>query len=105
MRRLNAAIAPVARLLRILPALFTSAAYSCPVCHTQTGEQVRAGIFNPSFGWDLLAMALPFPVFAGVVAWLQFGSPARRSKDPVLHRESETSTPQAEETVPLDEQR
>jgi hypothetical protein len=105
MRTVNAAIASVARLLPILPVLFTSAADSCPVCHTQTGEQVRAGIFNPSFGWNLLATALPFPVFAGIVAWLYFGVPVRQPKDPVLRRSSETSTGQAEETVSLGEQK
>jgi hypothetical protein len=106
MRTGNAAIASIARLLPVLPALFTSAAYTCPVCHTQTGEQVRAGIFNASFGWNLLATALPFPVFAGVVAWLYFGVPTQRPKDdPVLREESETSTGRAEETVPFREQK
>jgi hypothetical protein len=105
MRTVNAAMASVARFLTILAALFASA-YSCPVCHTQTGEQVRAGIFNPSFGWNLLATALPFPVFAGVVAWLYFGVPTQRPKhDPVLAQDSETSTGRAEETVAFREQK
>ncbi|MFL6350687.1 MAG: hypothetical protein ACJ74Z_02385 [Bryobacteraceae bacterium] len=95
----------IARLLPILSALFTSAAYSCPVCHTHTGEQVRAGIFNPSFGYNLLATALPFPVFAGLVAWLYFGVPARRAKDTVLRGSSETSTARPAGTVSLAEQK
>ncbi len=61
----------------VIPLLLTSAAYGCPFCHTQTGQQVHAGIFNSSFGFKLLAMALPFPVFAAVVAWLHFGIPKR----------------------------
>jgi hypothetical protein len=52
---------------------FTSVAAACPLCHTQTGEQVRAGIFNSNFGLNLMAMALPFVVFVGVVAWLHRG--------------------------------
>jgi uncharacterized membrane protein len=67
----------VSRLVRGVLILVADVACSCPLCHTQTGEQLRAGIFNGSFGWNLLATLLPFPVFAGVVAFLYFGKPRK----------------------------
>jgi hypothetical protein len=63
----------VSRLVRGFLLLVADVASGCPLCHTQTGEQLRAGIFNGSFGWNLLATLLPFPIFAGVVAFLYFG--------------------------------
>src|SRR5438270_702111 len=63
------------RFVRTFAVVLASAAYSCPVCHTQTGEQVRAGIFNRGFGLNLVAIALPFPVFACIVGWIYFGKP------------------------------
>jgi hypothetical protein len=63
----------------VLP-FFASLAYSCPVCHTRVGEQIRAGIFNDAFGWNLLTIVLPFPVFAGVVAAIYFTKPSRQIK-------------------------
>jgi hypothetical protein len=72
---------PLRAALRLGPAVavfLTPLAYGCPLCHTQTGEQVRAGIFNGSFGWNLLLTLLPFPVFAGVVGFIYFGKPRKR---------------------------
>jgi hypothetical protein len=63
----------------VLP-FFASLAYGCPVCHTRVGEQIRAAIFNDSFGWNLLTIILPFPVFAGVVAAIYFTKPSRHIK-------------------------
>jgi hypothetical protein len=102
---LQSVIQLVTRFARFFPILFVSAAYSCPLCHTQTGEQVRAGIFNRSFGLNLLAIGLPFPVFAGVIVWLYFGKPGPRSKNPIPRRESETSPEEAEERVSVEEQK
>jgi hypothetical protein len=67
-----------ARLFRtaLLPALLllpAAAADACPVCQSETGKQVRAGIFNADFGSNLLAISLPFPVLLGVAAALHFG--------------------------------
>jgi uncharacterized membrane protein len=36
----------------------------CPVCSTELGEQVRAGIFGVDFGFNLFAVILPFAVLA-----------------------------------------
>lgn len=46
---------------------------ACPVCQTENGRQVRAGIFNEDFGSNLLATLLPFPVVLGIAAALHFG--------------------------------
>lgn len=52
-----------------------SDASACPVCHTETGQQVRAGIFDESFGRNLVLTLLPFPILAGVAAAIHFGIP------------------------------
>jgi len=48
---------------------------ACPVCSSETGELVRAGIFNRDFGWNAMVTLLPFPILFAVVAWLYLGSP------------------------------
>ena len=50
--------------------LCSRVAAGCPLCHTVTGAQVRAGIFNESFALNVLAAVAPFAVFSGVVALL-----------------------------------
>lgn len=52
-----------------------STAMACPVCHTQTGEKVRAGIFNDEFGSNAARTLLPFPVLISLVALIHFGPP------------------------------
>ena len=63
------------RLTGILSLLLLSntAAAACPVCATELGQQVRSGIFGPDFGSNLLAVLLPFPVLAAIVAGLHYG--------------------------------
>ena len=58
-------------------ALLCASASACPLCHTQTGEQVRASICNNRLVFNLLAIAAPFPVFLGLVAVIYFGPPKR----------------------------
>jgi hypothetical protein len=60
--------------------LFEPSAYTCPICDTGTGRQVRAGLFDGHFARNAAAILLPFPIFAGVVALLHFGPPMRREK-------------------------
>ena len=60
--------------------LCASIASACPLCHTPTGEQVRAGIFNGSFGENLLLTLAPFPVLAAVVLAMHFGVRLRRRR-------------------------
>lgn len=53
-------------------------AFACPVCATDTGQQVRQGIFDDRFWVNVLLILLPFPVFIGVAAGLYRGFPAGR---------------------------
>ena len=55
--------------------LLSASASACTLCHTTSGKQVRAGIFNSSFCVKLLATAAPFPVFIAVVGLIYFGPP------------------------------
>jgi hypothetical protein len=48
-------------------------ASACPICDTDTGRQVRAGIFDENF-WITLAMVLaPFPVLLLVLLAMHLG--------------------------------
>ena len=64
--------------LMSLPSFMTA----CPLCHTQTGQQVRAGIFDGRFPIRLLLTAAPFPVLAGIVAVIYTGKPRFRRDRP-----------------------
>ena len=72
MVRLTSSLA-VALLLIAAPAL------GCPICNTGTGDEVRAGIFDGNFAYNLFATLLPFPLLVGIVAFIHFGGPRRRS--------------------------
>lgn len=61
-------------------------AFACPVCHTETGAQVRAGIFGEDFGANLLVAAMPFPIFLGIAAALHFGAGSKPDGNP--HKDS-----------------
>jgi hypothetical protein len=54
---------------------WTSPARACPLCESETGERVRAGIFNAEFGYNLLVTLLPFSVLLAIVALIHFGLP------------------------------
>jgi hypothetical protein len=56
----------------LLPA---SPVWACPLCESETGERVRAGIFAADFGYHLAVTLLPFPVFLGITALIHFGVP------------------------------
>lgn len=62
--------------------IFSSAiVFGCPVCHTATGEQVRAGIFNSNFLSIAFATFLPFPLLLGIVALIYFPLPGASKRD------------------------
>lgn len=65
------------RLGALAAALVVSAgpAAACPVCESDTGKQVRAGIFGEEFGTNVVLTLLPFPVLAGLVAVIHFSFP------------------------------
>lgn len=52
-------------------------ASACPVCDRDTGVQVRAGIFDENFGFNLAMTALPFGLFLAITAVIHFGVPRR----------------------------
>jgi len=52
-----------------------ASATACPVCDSDSGQQVRAGIFDADFGRTLIAIALPFPILLGMVLAIHFGRP------------------------------
>lgn len=58
--------------------LLVTPAAACPVCNSGTGQQVRQGIFDGRFGYHLLVVLLPFPIFLGVALALYYGLPKRR---------------------------
>lgn len=53
--------------------LLPMAACACPLCDTETGQQVRAGIFSDAFWPTLLTVLLPFPVLLVLLAAMNFG--------------------------------
>ena len=57
-----------------------TAVLACPVCDGATGAQVRDGLFaDGEMARNLLAIALPFVIVAGVAAMIHFGFPFRWS--------------------------
>ena len=67
-------------LLLLLPAV----ADACPVCESETGREVRAGIFGEDFGPNLLMTLLPFPILLGIAAAFYFGfSPKETAAEPI----------------------
>jgi len=70
--------------------MFRAAASSaCTLCNTPTGEQVRAGIFNESFGGNLLLTVAPFPLLAAIVVAMHFGGRTRPGQRPMASMDSE----------------
>jgi hypothetical protein len=55
-------------------------AAACPVCPSETGEQVRAGLLDRDWRSGVLATLAPFVVVFGVVAWIHFGDAPRGRK-------------------------
>lgn len=49
-----------------------SVASACPVCESETGRQVQAGIFNAQFWPNVFMTLLPFPVLLVIVALIFF---------------------------------
>lgn len=71
MRRFGPTI--IAVLLGVAPAV------ACPVCASDTGRRVRAGVFDAEFGTHLALVGVPFAVAAGVATLIHFW-PSRRER-------------------------
>ena len=55
-------------------------AAACPFCQSETGERVKAGIFNDQFWGNVLLTLLPFPILLAVVALIYFDAPWPRKQ-------------------------
>ena len=51
------------------------AAWACPVCYSQTGLLVRAGILHQAFARNVVVTMIPFLVFAAAVTWIYYRFP------------------------------
>jgi uncharacterized BrkB/YihY/UPF0761 family membrane protein len=76
-------------------------ASACPMCNTETGQQVRAGIFDENFWTTLAVIVAPFPVLLLAIAIYHYGVPNFRfrwqagSRPPLQpHAEKTATTPQ-----------
>lgn len=73
------------KILLLCAVIFTvplgpSEARACPLCESETGERVRAGIFDGDFGYHLAVTLLPFPLFLGIVYLIHSGPPWARGR-------------------------
>ena len=60
----------------LLATFVASDAFACPFCHPPSGvNEVKAGIFNETFLDRAAAVLAPFPIFAGIVAFIYYGPP------------------------------
>jgi len=50
-------------------------AWACTLCHSRTGEAVRAAVFGPDFWTNLGTLVLPVPVLVGAVLLVREVSP------------------------------
>ena len=66
-----------ARVLVVCTLTAAETLQACPICDTETGQQVRAGIFDESFWGTLIAVIAPFPVLILVITAYHFGFPGR----------------------------
>lgn len=59
--------------------LAPAVASACPVCHTATGNKVRAAIFGTDFWFNVSVTVVPFAIFLGLTALLYFGLPTLKT--------------------------
>lgn len=57
------------------PASIINTAAACTVCDSETGQQVRAGIFADDFWITLAGVIAPFPVLLAIIAVYNYGLP------------------------------
>lgn len=55
-------------------------ASACPLCHTETGNKVRAAIFGTDFWFNVSVTVVPFAIFLGLTALIYFGLPVWHSR-------------------------
>ena len=52
--------------------LSASSTLACPFCESETGQQVKAGIFNDQFWNNVTLTLLPLFILLGIVALIYF---------------------------------
>ena len=58
----------VVRVIAVMTVLnVPTCAKACPFCNSSTAEQVRAGIFNSEFGYNLVISIAPFAILVAVL--------------------------------------
>jgi hypothetical protein len=70
----------ISRLLFLAGLVFENLA-ACPLCHSETGILVRAGIFDAQFTTNVLYTLSPFPVFLLIVWLIYYHFPTRIDED------------------------
>jgi hypothetical protein len=66
-----------------ISAFATSPILACPFCESETGQQVRAAIFNSEFFSNAALTLLPFPFLAAIVGLIYVGFPTRKKQPPL----------------------
>ena len=59
---------------------FPALAAACTVCNSETGQQVRAGIFGDEFWTTIVGVVAPFPAMLIVIAAYHYGIPHLRAR-------------------------
>jgi hypothetical protein len=66
-------------ILFVMAMAMAAPALACPICDSATGQQVRSGIVDGHFAFNVVATLLPFPILIAIAALIHFGG-RRRSK-------------------------
>jgi hypothetical protein len=80
MRLKEMVVKRLACLASCLSLMLAGAASACPLCDSDTGQEVRAELVDEHLGVSVMATVAPFAVVLGVVAAVHFGPPRIRRK-------------------------
>jgi len=69
-------------ILCIMAMTMAAPALACPICDTATGQQVRSGIVDSHFAFNVVATLLPFPILIAIAAFIHFGGGGGRRSIP-----------------------
>jgi len=79
---------PRSRLIASLAATaLASPSIACPVCDSDTGVEVRAGLFNGEFAITAAKVVLPFPVTLALLGALAAAAPSLVPRRPAADSE------------------
>jgi hypothetical protein len=66
-------------ILFVMGMAMAAPALGCPICDTATGQQIRSGIVDDHFAFNVVATLLPLPILIAIAAFIHLGG-GRRSK-------------------------